>query len=102
MWYIDLDNPNGFTNFKDQQFKLEKIFEYSFSDVESAPLLDLFIRSSSSKQAINTNKKLFVFFLHKNSIYTWNENIDEIKLVCNTTSYEFIELNSTEFITSSR
>jgi len=33
LWYTDLDNPDSFTDFKDQKFEMEKLFEYDMEDV---------------------------------------------------------------------
>ena len=33
LWCTDLDYPNSFTDFKDQKFGMEKIFEYDMIDV---------------------------------------------------------------------
>ena len=33
LWCTDLDYPNSFTDFKDQKFEMEKIFEYDMSEV---------------------------------------------------------------------
>jgi hypothetical protein len=33
LWFTDLDNPDCFTDFKDQKFEMEKIFEYDMTDV---------------------------------------------------------------------
>ena len=65
LWYTDLDCPDSFTDFVDQEFKMEKLFEYSMESVGGKQCIDMFVRSPSGKSKVSTNKKLFAFFLHK-------------------------------------
>ena len=70
---IDLDKPRGFINFDDQTFDFESIMTYNYSQVDDAPILDMIVRSASGKEKISSNKKLFVFILHRKAVYFWSE-----------------------------
>ena len=49
--------------------------QYSKEHVEYSELRDLHVRGSSAKQTINLNKRIVVFILHRNGVYSWSEDL---------------------------
>ena len=75
LWSIDLDNFLGKKERANQIFKCRKIMGYDKEHVGGFQLRDLHVRGSSAKQTINLNKRIVIFFLHGNKIYTWSEDL---------------------------
>ena len=110
LWYTDLDNPDSFTDFEDQKFEMEKLFEYAMLDVQdgeaTTQCLDMFVRSPSGKRATSTNKKiatstnkkLFAFFLHKGALWCWINGKKTLERVSNTSSINLKKMNPNEFV----
>ena len=51
--------------------------KYDKEDVDYSELRDLHVRGSSAKQTINLNKRIVVFLLHRNGVYSWSEDMGE-------------------------
>lgn len=68
---IDLDNPQPFYDFRDQNFILKSVMSYSYALVGERELDDMIVRSSSDKALVGQNKRMFLFILHKNELYFW-------------------------------
>ena len=86
LYQIDLDASNEMeqddksepttNDVNDKLFQLINIFEYSSIDPQTgrklAPFLNMHIRGSSKKEAIDLNQKLIVYFLHADTLYSWS------------------------------
>ena len=74
---LNLDDINEFENKyisddeKKEGFKFKFLLEYSCETVGYTPILDLFVRGSSRKEAIQLNHKLQAFFLHQGRLFSW-------------------------------
>lgn len=99
---LDLSNIREFEgeefNFQ-EQFKLQKLFEYTDEEVKHKKLINIHARGSSRKEAIDTNNKLIVFCKHEDFLYSWiqyDQNSD------NKSSFRKVsKMHSTEFMLSS-
>lgn len=83
---VDLDMPRGFTEFKQQTLSLKSLFKYGYGKVDNLPVLDMCLRSSSSKTEVSLNKKFFAFILHLGKLFFWVEGSQKLELVDRTTS----------------
>jgi len=76
---IDLDKANvkefnGELYPFENQFKFKRLYSYGQGDVlENKRLIKIHCRGASRKEAIDSNNKLIVFFLHKDMLYQWTE-----------------------------
>ena len=77
---------------------MEKCFSYSYSDVKFQPLLDIEIKCEYKKSSSDSNKKLLVFFLHRNNIYSWQKNQKRLTDVSESKSRHLTKLNHNEFL----
>lgn len=95
---VDLDMPRGFIHFSEQTFSLKSLFRYSFGIVDNLSVLDMCIRSSSSKTEISLNKKLFAFILHSGKLFFWVQGSNKLELIDRTTSQKIRQLTQEDFI----
>ena len=81
---MNLDDINEFENMhlsdkeRAESFKFKQLFQYKCVEVDYQPMLDLFARGSSRKEAIQLNHKLQVFFLHQGKLAAWIEGTDQL------------------------
>ena len=54
------------------------------ADVKDEQMLDIFIRSDYPRDEDNSNKKLFIFMLFENQLYSWDKGAPKIEFVTNT------------------
>jgi len=54
---------------------------YKCEAVNDEPLLDILVRSDNPRDANNTNKKLYIFFLHREALYFWEKGRKEVAIV---------------------
>lgn len=86
VYKIDLDKSNVMEQQEGveekEEFKIEKIFDYQVQDTDGrqVELLDIHVRGSSEKEAINVYNKKMMFFLHGDTLYSWTKMPDKYVL----------------------
>jgi hypothetical protein len=91
-------------------FKIEKVFDYKVQDTDGrqVELMDIHVRGSSEKEAINVYNKKIMFFLHGDTLYEWTKmpesyvekfNIpNELKMVCKVENKRLHHIDDSQFI----
>lgn len=108
VWSIDLDDfragaddrgPDSLRSPRPvQKYKMELHFTYRFEDVDNQPLLDFIVRSDCQKEALTSNRKLFVFLLHTGKLFYWEKGQAQLGLAAKTQAEELLQINQHEFL----
>ena len=93
---------------------MENIYEYTPEQVGNELFIDMHVRGDSTKEIVDTNTKLMIFFVHGNSLYSWTmfqshsssqqnqenssrENEEVLKPICSIDSKIYLHDDSTLF-----
>lgn len=61
--------------------QVQEILRYSKSEVNNAPLLNVFIRGSQTKGLINMCRNTLCFFMHGCKLYHWKVSLDREEIL---------------------
>ena len=91
-------------------FNISHVHSYGVKDKDGGQeeLLDIHIRGSSEKEAINVHNKKIMFFLHGDTLYEWtqmpqkylltNKKKNELNTVCKVQNKRIHHIDDSHFI----
>lgn len=108
LYMVDLDAANEGEQDEEEEEVVtymigEPIYSYTSKQVENRQFLNMYVRGSSRKEEYDRNEKLFVYFLHEGSLYSWSQltkfsRFDELNFVSPCSSSDLLPVSHGNFI----